>query len=449
MTVVNSCYRIKYTPMINEAFLVVKQNGKEQYGSFTIDLNDFIPDKVYKFWIDVIWEKNNNNDLEFEVGILWERSNKDYHKSDTVFTDSLKRKLPDRVDIMNEDLENEFIKKMKSELLNQIGFEKQILSEYYSDSEILSQINYKYNFIVTKETSDMGRIDYDDLKEFNANVLYSRMEHEMDRIYDEFITPTKHVLDNKSNDSSNIFDKAAVMLLCKTLVRRNNQLFGVENQDVDYGFNLRNLMVTLILMSKITVGQKLDLLYEIFDWDDWESDGIDSKSIQLMLSTVMTRNLQYVPSNQINSMVELLFEDNVSCITSCIYTSFYLREDRNVPFDFAIKGLQLKNNKKNYYSDQDDDHIESIDLTGGFQELLWKYHRFFGWKSLWFHPKYSLFRDLQQVLKLSEYDIVIPTRRAWENVLWIVYISMVQSLYLLFFYNENNQLPYSMLSSPP
>lgn len=75
-------------------------------------------------------------------------------------------------------------------------------------------------------------------------------------------------------------------------------------------------MVTLILMSKITVGQKLDLLYEIFDWDDGEGDGIDSKSIKLMLSTVMARNLQYVPSNQINNMVELLFEDESSCITS-------------------------------------------------------------------------------------------------------------------------------------
>ena len=439
MTVIDQWIRLRYAPMWNEANFIVKENGKELYGSFTIDLNDYKPDKVYKFWIDVICERDNNNDLEFEIGVLWERSNKDYHKSDTEFTDSLKRKLPDRVDIMNENTENDFIKKMKAELLNQINFEKSILSEYYSEKEVLSQVNYKYNFIVTKETSGMGKLDSDDLKEFNSKVLDSKLDDEMDKLYYEFTTPTKHVLDNKSNESNNIFDKAAVLLLWKTLVRRNNQLYGVENQDADYGFNLRNFIVTLVLMSKITVGQKLDLLYEIFDWDDGEGDGIDSKSIQLMLSTVMARNLQYVPSNQINNMVELLFEGEASWITSCVYTSFNPNKGHLVPFDYAVKGIKLQSNKE-YYDDQDEGLIESIDLTGAFREILWKYHRFFGNKCLCFHPQYSPFRDLQQVLKLTKYDIILPHRRNWENVLWIVYISNGIKRVFTAFYDDNHQL---------
>jgi hypothetical protein len=33
-------------------------------------------------------------------------------------------------------------------------------------------------------------------------------------------------------------------------------------------------MVTLILMSHCTLNEKLDLLYDIFDWSDGSPDGI-------------------------------------------------------------------------------------------------------------------------------------------------------------------------------
>jgi len=106
------------------------------------------------------------------------------------------------------------------------------------------------------------------------------------------------------------------MLLCTTLSRRNNQLYGMTNQDTDYVFSLKNFLVTLILLSTMTVNQKLDILYEIFDWEDGERDGLDITAVQMLANTVLYRNLQFVPSNQINNMVELHYQSSASFITS-------------------------------------------------------------------------------------------------------------------------------------
>ena len=380
---------------------------------------------------------NSDNDLEFEVGILCERANKEYHRSDTDFTNSLKRKLPDRVDILNEENENEFITKMKKEILKQISFEKSILSEYYSEEEIKTIINFKYNFILTKDTFMLGKIDVDDFNNFNSFVLPPQFDRNVNTIYNEFVSPTKKILEDRISNSSSTFNKAAISLLSKTLIRRNNQLFGVEDQDEDFGFNIRNYIVSLILMSSITVSQKLHLLYEIFDWEDGEGDGIDLKSIQLLSSTVMQRNLQFIPSYQINNMVELLFDGEASWISSWVYNSYNADKGNNISFENVIKGLNNINQSANI---SDNIEIESIDLTNEFQEYFWKYHRFFGCKSLNFHPKYSPFRDLQQVLKLSKSSKVLPKVKGNGYVLLIVYISNGVKRVFTSFYNESHQL---------
>ena len=251
MTRIDKPFRVKYISTNNDVTFIVRDNGK-QFGSFTLDLNDFKPDKVYKMWMDIINVQDNDNDLEFEIGVLCDRSNVE-QKVDTVYTHSLQRKIPERIDILNERGLNEFTKRMKTELARQLAFEKQILSEYYSEDEIKIILNHKYNFVLTKENLDMGRIDLEDLKEFNSHVLFSRWEHAMDVIYDEFTTTTKHTLENRSASVNNLIDKAAVMLLCKTLGRRNNQLYGMSNQEGDFAFSIRNFMVSLILLSNMTV----------------------------------------------------------------------------------------------------------------------------------------------------------------------------------------------------
>ena len=381
MTTLDKAFRIRYVQSQNDLTLVIKEENK-LFGTFTIDLNDFKPEKVYKLWVDVVKESDNMNDLEFEIGVLCERLNQEERKAATFFTHSLKRKTPERVDILNEAQQSEFIKKMKSELIRQIDFEKMILGEYFDQEEIKLMINDKYNFVLTKENFDMGRIDLDQLKEFNSKILFSRWEKDMDTIFDEFTTTTKQTLENRSASVANLLDKAAVILLCKTLSRRNHQLYGMTNQDVDFVFSLRNFIVTLILMSSITVGQKLDILYEVFDWDDGEGDGLDCRSLKLMANTVLNRNLQFVASNQVHNMIEILYQGEASCITSCVYTSYRPKKGEQIPFDYAEKGLRKRRKTKGYYSDEDDDHLDSLDLTLPFQDLLWKYHDLFGCKSL-------------------------------------------------------------------
>jgi hypothetical protein len=315
MTIIEHCFKLRYTPKDNEITLSVNE-GKSLFGSVVLDLNDYKPNQVYKHWVDVIKDKDNDNDLEFEIGVLCETLDRDKENFDKVFTNSLKRKLPDRIDILNEDSESIFIDKMKTKLIDQIEFEKKILAEYYSEDEIKTMINQKYNYIVSQNLTKNDKIDLDDLLLFNDRVLFPRWEDDMKIIYDEFTTTTSRALDNRTGDLDNLLDKAAVMLLTRTLGRRNNKLFGMDYQDRDSDFNIRNFVTTLILMSSLTVGQKLDLLYEIYDWEDGEGDGLDTRAIKLMISTILNRNLQYISSNQTNNIVELLFDGDATSISS-------------------------------------------------------------------------------------------------------------------------------------
>lgn len=69
MTSMDKAFRIRYTQSQNDLTIVIKEENK-LFGTFTIDLNDFKPEKVYKLWIDVVKESDNMNDLEFEIGVL-------------------------------------------------------------------------------------------------------------------------------------------------------------------------------------------------------------------------------------------------------------------------------------------------------------------------------------------------------------------------------------------
>lgn len=271
---IDQCFRFRYTKSKNEVTFTVREDG-DIFGSFVLDLNNFKADKVYKMWMDIVNEKNNENDLEFEIGVLCEGVQRQDKAEDFVFTHSLRRKTPQRIDILNEANLNDFIKSMKGEVVNQIEFEKEIIGDYYSNEEVRLILNDKYNFVLTKDNLQMGRIDLEDLKHFNDRVLFGRWEHDMELIFNEFTTSTKQALSEKSSEASNILDRAAIMLICNTMSRRNHQLFGMPNQDIDYVFSLRNFLVSLVLLSSITLGQKLDLLYEIFDWEDGEGDGLD------------------------------------------------------------------------------------------------------------------------------------------------------------------------------
>lgn len=204
-------------------------------------------------------------------------------------------------------------------------------------------------------------------------------------MYDEFTTTTKQSLENKSSEVTNILDKAAMMLLCSTMARRNHQLFGIPNQDIDFVFSLKNFMVSLILLSTITLGQKLDLIYEIFDWSDGEGSGLDQKALKLLCNTVLNRNLQFVPSNQSDNMVDLLYQGEAGCITSVTYSSYHPNSGQPLSFNYLMKLVKEKQSfiGKDFEDfERENEFINTLDLTKPFQDILWKHHNLFGCKSL-------------------------------------------------------------------
>ena len=164
MTALDQSFRMDYNKNVNFVTIVIYEADKK-YGSVQIDLNDFKSDQIYKMWVDVVKDQDNEQDLEFEIGVLCE-GQKATGNDENIISHSLRRKAPERVDILNEKNINEFVKKTRDSLLKQIDFEKKILEEYFSDDQIKLILNNKYNFVVTKETLEMGRIDLDDLDQF-------------------------------------------------------------------------------------------------------------------------------------------------------------------------------------------------------------------------------------------------------------------------------------------
>ena len=79
-------------------------------------------------------------------------------------------------------------------------------------------------------------------------------------------------------------------------------------------FSLRNFLVSLVLMSHCTINEKFDILYDLFDWNDGVSDGLDMNSSFLLIKTIFERNLYYWPSHELYNLVEMSFDLSVSGI---------------------------------------------------------------------------------------------------------------------------------------
>lgn len=73
-------------------------------------------------------------------------------------------------------------------------------------------------------------------------------------------------------------------------------------------------------MSHCTINEKFDILYDLFDWNDGVSDGLDMNSMYLLIKTIFERNLYYWPSHELFNLVELSFDLSVSSIYQALWT---------------------------------------------------------------------------------------------------------------------------------
>jgi hypothetical protein len=63
-----------------------------------------------------------------------------------------------------------------------------------------------------------------------------------------------------------------------------------------FQFALRPFLVTLVMMAHCTVKEKLDLLYDLFDWSDKHTKGINVSQAFELVKTMFDRCLYFWPS---------------------------------------------------------------------------------------------------------------------------------------------------------
>lgn len=67
-------------------------------------------------------------------------------------------------------------------------------------------------------------------------------------------------------------------------------------------------------MSHCTLNEKLDILYDLFDWNDGAADGLDLNSVYVLIKTIFERNLYYLPSHELYNLIEIAFDQSVSMV---------------------------------------------------------------------------------------------------------------------------------------
>ena len=77
----------------------------------------------------------------------------------------------------------------------------------------------------------------------------------------------------------------------------------------------------MLHQSPITVKEKLDLLYDLTDISNKSVDGIDIHDAHMIYETILRQHLYYVPSNELRTEVENVFNQGcISAITGAYWT---------------------------------------------------------------------------------------------------------------------------------
>ena len=86
------------------------------------------------------------------------------------FIQSIKRKLPDRIDIFNKKNENEFVDLMRGDFRRIIKEEFKALKAFLPEEQARNTINDNFNFI---EDSDFGNITLQNLQYLVKQCFFS------------------------------------------------------------------------------------------------------------------------------------------------------------------------------------------------------------------------------------------------------------------------------------
>ena len=100
------------------------------------------------------------------------------------FVNSIKRKLPDRIDIFNKKNETDFVELMKGDFKRIIQEELEALKNFLPVEQALNTINDNYNFI---QDSDFGDISLDNLDFLVRKCFFTEWTDNLNDIYKVFV----------------------------------------------------------------------------------------------------------------------------------------------------------------------------------------------------------------------------------------------------------------------
>ncbi len=105
------------------------------------------------------------------------------------FINSIKRKLPDRIDIFNKKNENEFVKIMQGDFKRIIKEEHEALKCFLPEQQARNTINDNFNFI---ENSDFGNISLANLQFLVKQCFFSEWVPQLEQLYKIFVKELEH-----------------------------------------------------------------------------------------------------------------------------------------------------------------------------------------------------------------------------------------------------------------
>lgn len=158
-------------------------------------------------------------------------------------------------------------------------------------------------------------------------------------------------------------------------------------------------MHSVLFQSPVTVKEKLDVMYDIANMCNKFVDGIDIHSATMIFSTVLRHHLVYLPFNELQNLVEQVFNQGEVCGVVAAYWTRKMAPE--VKYDIARDAesgfIALEDFLGQTIDAKDISRYQTIDLTREFQETFLMYQNLYGNKVLDFNDVSSPFTQLNQI----------------------------------------------------
>lgn len=396
---IDQMFEFEYQKGLNEVQICLyDQSDDDIYGMTSLKLYNYKPNKMYQVWIDIQNEESPEKDIELMATLFMDRDDQEEEEANrSIF-----------VNFMRQEQQS-FMQRCKAYMLKEVNKQKRVLGQIiHNEMQVETILNERYNMVplISNASTDKKQsarnkqlgLKKEEFKDLVEEMFYSTWLDKCDLIYTEFVTSTSQKLYNDNNPTNQV-EKLAVSLNSKLTESKIQSLDGLGKEQQSF-FNQQNFIVGVLLYSSLTLNQKLELLYNLFDWDSGERDGIDSFSIESMLKTILNRSMMAIPANQLENVIELVFDGEPSFIVKAT-----LSKRSNI-----VRAPKMQDGDDDSDSEEEND---DVDVTDHMQELLWRYHSLYGSKQINFNLNY--FTPFKQMDDLFEFTTTPPEKPVGDD----------------------------------